>query len=59
MEINWNFIELMRKGRETYINNKTFHEFFEKNCDIKVNDNILDVGLEQSLAYYIKYIRKV
>ena len=44
MEINWNFIELMRKGRETYINNKTFHEFFEKNCDVKVNDKILDVG---------------
>ena len=44
MKLNWNFVELMKKGREVYINSKSFQEFFKDKAGIKDNDKILDVG---------------
>ncbi|NVM02161.1 MAG: methyltransferase domain-containing protein [Candidatus Helarchaeota archaeon] len=44
MNINWNFVDLMKKGRENYINDRKFRDFFRKIINLKGNEKILDVG---------------
>lgn len=44
LQVNWNFIELMKKGREGYVNNRTFQQFFQEKIQIRDADRVLDVG---------------
>ncbi|MDD1778074.1 MAG: methyltransferase domain-containing protein [Candidatus Helarchaeota archaeon] len=44
MKVNWNFIELMKRGREGYINNRSFQQFFKEKIQICNADRVLDVG---------------
>ncbi|MFX1450695.1 MAG: class I SAM-dependent methyltransferase [Promethearchaeota archaeon] len=44
MKINWNFVDLMKKGRELYINDIRFRDFFKEIINLKGYEKILDVG---------------
>ncbi|MFX0133762.1 MAG: class I SAM-dependent methyltransferase [Candidatus Hodarchaeota archaeon] len=44
MKINWNFIDLMKRGREIYIKDKKFRDYFKKIFNLKGYEKILDVG---------------
>ncbi|TFF85539.1 MAG: class I SAM-dependent methyltransferase [Promethearchaeota archaeon] len=43
-EVNWNYADLMKKGREFYINNRKFKSFLKGIVDLNGNESILDVG---------------
>jgi ubiquinone/menaquinone biosynthesis C-methylase UbiE len=43
-EVNWNYADLMKKGREFYIENRKFRSFLKNIIDLKGIENILDVG---------------
>jgi demethylmenaquinone methyltransferase/2-methoxy-6-polyprenyl-1,4-benzoquinol methylase len=44
LKVNWDFIELMKRGREGYINNRKLQQFFKEKISMVETNKILDVG---------------